>query len=146
MSNMTRPVIPDAIRLVLVAFGVCCFIVSLHELWEFSTSKTAAGVVRVYPVVAYGRTNMHIEVAYTRDDGARTVVMSSLVPAGARNGDRFTVLYNPRRMKDSVVLTFDTFWSLPIYATVVGVVLTSLGLFARARRRIVFTESHANAA
>ena len=82
----------------------------------------------------------------TPDDGTKTVVMSSPVPASARSGDQFAVLYSPRRMKDSVVYTFDTYWSFPIYATVVGVVLTSLGLFARARRRIIFTESHANAA
>jgi len=144
---MTRPVIPDAIRLALVAFGVCCLIVPFHTLWEFLARKTAPGVVRVYPVeVAYGRTNMYTEIAYTRDDGTRTVVMSSPVPAGARAGDRFTVLYNPRYVKDSEVYTFDTFWSFPIYATVVGIVLTSLGLYARARRRIVLTESHAHAA
>ena len=146
MSNMTRPVIPDGVRLVLVAFGVCCLLVPLHTLWEFLNWKTAPGIVRVYPVVAYGRTNMHTEVAYTRDDGTKTVVMSSPVPASARSGDQFAVLYSPRRMKDSVVYTFDTYWSFPIYATVVGVVLTSLGLFASARRRIIFTESHANAA
>ena len=143
---MTRPVIPDAIRLVLVAFGVCCLLVPLLTLWEYRNWKTAPGIVKVYPVVVYGRTNMHTEVAYTRDDGAKTVVMSSPVPGGARGGDQFTVLYSPRRMKASVVYTFDTFWSFPIYATVVGLVLTSLGLFAPARRRIVFTESHANAA
>lgn len=146
MSNMTRPVIPDGIRLVLVAFGVCCLLVPLLTLWEFLNWKKAPGIVKVYPVVAYGRTNMHTEVAYTRDNGARTVVMSSAVPAGARDGDKFTVLYDPHYMKASVVYIFDTFWSFPIYATVVGIVLTSLGLFARARRRIIFTESHANAA
>ena len=146
MSNMTRPVIPDAIRLLLVAVGGCCLLVPLLTLWEYRDWKTAPGVVQVYPEVAYGRTNMRTEVAYTRDDGTRTVVMSSAVPAGARNGDRFTVLYSPDYVKNSVVYTFETFWSVPVYATVVGVVLTSLGLFARGRRRIVFTESHASAA
>jgi hypothetical protein len=129
----------------LVAFGIFCLLVPLLTLWEYRDWKTAPGVVRVYPEVAYGRTNRRTEVAYTRDDGTRTVVTSSLVPAGARSGDQFTVLYSPHQVKASVVYTFDTFWSFPIYATVVGVVLTSLGVFARARRRIVFTESHANA-
>jgi hypothetical protein len=72
--------------------------------------------------------------------------MSSDVPSSARDGDHLTVFYDPERLKNSVVLTFDTVWSIPVYATVLGVVLMSLGLFARSRRRVVFSESHANAA
>ena len=141
---MTRPAIPGAIRLVLVALGVCCLIISLLALWEFCGCKTAQGVVEVYPVVEYERTNMHTQVAYTRADDTRTVVMSSDIPLSVRAGEHLTVVYDPQRMKGSWLLS--SVWSIPVYATVLGIVLTSLGSFARGRRREVFGESHANAA
>ena len=87
----------------------------------------------------YGVTNMHMKVAYTWASGQRTFVMSSAIPAGAHEGDHFTVLYDPRYVKESRLATFDTFWKIPVYEAVLGVALTSFGVFTRSRRRVVFT-------
>ena len=141
---MTRPSIHDGIRLAMVAVGVCCLILAVLAVWEFRRYKTADGVVEVYPVIEYGRTNMQTEVAYTRDDGTRTVVMSSEIPASARAGEHLTVFYDPRRIKDSWLLGNE--WTVLAGFALAGVALTALGLFARSRRRVVFAESHENAA
>jgi hypothetical protein len=144
---MTRPVVPDAVRLLLIALGVCCLMVPLLVLWEYRGWTMTEGNVVVLPIVEYERTNMQTRVAYTRANGEREWVLSSEgISASARHGDRFRVLYNPDRIKDSMIVSFDTLWSIPIYATALGIVLTSLGLIGRSRRTIVPAESHTNAA
>ena len=133
---MTCPALPDFVRLLLVALGICCLSVSLSALWEYYNWKTAPGVVEEYSTVEYGRTNTYTQVAYARDDGTKTVVMSSPVPRGVRSGDHLTVLYDPHYIKASVVLTFDIFWSTPVELAAIGIVLTLIGLIARRRRRV----------
>lgn len=140
---MTRPAMHDAIRFAIVALGICCLILVVLALLEFRGCKTAAGVVEAFPVVEYGRTNMRTQVAYTRDDGTRTVVMSSDIPATAREGDRFTVFYDPRRIRNSWLLGSQ--WIAFAGFILIGVALTALGLFARSHRRGVFLEPQANA-
>jgi hypothetical protein len=144
---MTRPVVPDAVRLLLIALGVCCLMVPLIVLWEYRDWTMTEGNVVVLPIVEYERTNMQTRVAYTRANGEREWVLSSEdISASARHGDRLRVLYNPDRIKDSMIVSFDTLWSIPIYATALGIVLTSLGLIGRSRRTIVPADSHTNAA
>jgi hypothetical protein len=143
---MTRPALPDFVRLLLVGLGVFCLSISLLDLWEHYDWKTAPGVVEVYSTVEYGRTNTYTRVAYARDDGTKTVVMSSGMPMSARSGDHVTVLYDPDRIKASVVFSFDTFWSTPVYLAALGILLTLGGLIARSRRRVAFRGPLENAA
>jgi hypothetical protein len=141
---MTRPVVQNVVRLLLVALGACCLVVPFFTMWEFRRMKTADGTVVVHPVIEYDRTNMHRQVTYALPDGTKTFVMCSDAPATARAGDHIKVVYDPQRTIDSWTLT--DLLRVPAYATVLGIVLTSLGLFARRRRRVVSIESHANAA
>lgn len=141
---MTRPSIHDGVRLTMVAVGICCLILAVLAVWEFRRYKTADGVVEVYPVVEYGRTNVHTHVAYTRDDGTRTVVMSSEIPANARAGEHLTVFYDPRRIKDSWLLGSE--WIVIAGFAFAGVAFTALGSFTHSRGRVVFTAPHENAA
>ena len=142
---MTRPALPDFVRVVLVALGVCCLAFAVFVLWQFRDCGTAEGTVVVYPVVEYEPTNMATQVSFTAPDGTKAVVMASDIPTGLRAGEHFTVVYDRTRwIKDSWLLR--DLLRVPVVATALGIVLTSLGLFARSRRRVVFTESHANAA
>ena len=70
--------------------------------------------------------------------------MSSDIPTNARAGEHFTVLYDLERLKYSWLLGDER--NVLAGVTLVGVALVSLGLFARSRKRVVFTKSHTNAA
>jgi hypothetical protein len=143
---MRRPAIPDNIRVTMVALGICLLIVAVGTFWSWLGWQKTEGTVEVSQVVEYGLTNTRTRVAYTRANGAQTYVFSSDgIPASVRNGERLPVLYDPERGKNAVVYSFDTVWSIPVYTSLLGVVITSLALFARSRRRVVFIESHANA-
>lgn len=143
---MTRPALPDFVRVVLVAFGICCLFIPLYALWEFRSFSTAEGTVVVYPAVdGWGRTNMATVVSFSAPDGSKAVVMASDIPAGLRAGDHFTVVYDrKRRIKDSWLLR--DVLRPAVYATIMSATLMALGLFTRSWRRAVFTESHANTA
>ncbi len=143
---MTRPTIPDFLRVILVALGVCFLAFAVFLVWQFRDFGTADGVVVVYPAVdGWDRTNMVTVVSFTAPDGSKTVVMASDIPSGLRGGEHFTVVYNRTRwLKDSWLLR--DILRVPITATALGILLTSLGLFVRSRRKAAFMESHANAA
>jgi len=143
---MTRPAIPDFLRVILVALGVCCLAFAVFLVWQSRDFGAANGTVVVYPAVdGWNRTNMATVVSFTAPDGSKAVVMASDIPSGLRAGQHLTVVYNRTRwIKDSWLLR--DILRVPVRATALGIVLTSLGLFARGRRRVVFTESHVNAA
>jgi hypothetical protein len=143
---MTRPALPDFVRVVLFALGICCLFIPLYTLWEFRSFRTAEGTVVVYPAVdGWGRTNIATVVSFTAPDSSKAVVMASDIPAGLRTGDHFTVVYDPKRwLKDSWLLK--DVLRPPVYATILSVALILLGALARSRRRVVFTKSHSNAA
>ncbi len=144
---MTRPSIPDFVRLTMVALGICSLIVAVGMFWGWSGWQRTEGTVEVSQLIEYGLTNTQTRIAYTQANGAHTYVFSSEgIPACVQAGDRLPVLYDPERGKNAVVYSFETVWSIPIYAALLGTVLTSLGLLARRRQRVLFTESHANAA
>ena len=143
---MTRPAIPDFLRVILVALGVCSLAFAVFVLWQFRGFGTADGTVVLYPAVdGWDRTNIATVVSFTAPDGSKAVVMASDLPTGLRAGEHFTVVYDRTRwIKDSWLLR--DILRVPVTATALGVMLTSLGLFVRGRRRMVFTESHANTA
>lgn len=130
----------------MIALGISLLIVAVGMFWSWLEWQKTEGTVEVSQVVEYGRTNTQTRVAYTRANGEQTYVFSSDgIPASVRDGERLPVLYDAERGKNAVVYSFATVWSIPLYAAVLGVVLTSFGFFARSRRRVVFVESHANA-
>jgi hypothetical protein len=124
---MTRPAIPDILRVILVALGVCCLAFVVFVLWQFRGVGTADGIVAVHPAVdGWGRTNMITVVSFTAPDGTKAVVMASDIPVDLRAGQHFTVVYDRTRwMKDSWLLR--DILRIPIAATALGVVLASLG-------------------
>ena len=140
---MTRPALPDFLRTVLVALGVCCLAFAAFVLWQFGGFGTADGTVVVYPAVdEFGRTNIATQVSFTAPDGSRAVVMASDIPSGLRAGEHFTVVYNRTRwLKDSWLLR--DVLPIPVAVTALGILLTSLSLFARSRRRVASGHSHA---
>ncbi len=134
---MTRPEIPDFIRLTIVATGLCSLIVAAAALGRWRGWQRTEGTVEILQVVEYERTNLQTQVAYTRANGVQTHVFSTDgIPARVSEGEHLPVLYDPRYGKRAVVYTFYTVWGIPITATALGVLLTLFGLFARSRRRV----------
>ena len=144
---MTRPVLNDPFRLILVGIGCASLMVGIFvSVFYLTQWKRTAGSVKSFEVVKRGRTNIVLGVDYTRANGVKTSVPfpEETLPTVVRAGDRVTVIYDPQG-KSAMVCTFRSVWRTPTFAAVFGMALTGFGLFFRPHQRVISATKHAAA-
>ena len=151
VKRMKRPSVHHSLKVAFV-FGVCWIALACFRLAHWAGYKRTEAVVEaVHPAfkeqgqiryntnaVLMRGTKPVLALPFMRSSGSLSGIQESSLPAGAKQGDRVSILYRPDG-RDELVYSFNAVWRVPMFAGIIGAVCICLGLWFRSRPQTMFT-------